>query len=767
METKYDSFNDFLIRSLWSKPYTGYAFASSVGASRGILALWDNHTFTEEHKIVDRNFVGVVGSWHGVTSKVGLVNIYAHQATSYKEALWGAIDGLISSFDVIWIIFGDFNVVRYIDERTRSSFDINEANSFNDFIYRSGLVDILLTRKCFTRFFHSLLKFKISNFMIRDININEDWCDAPDLIKLSSREHFASRFKELDHDRPSFCNPLFHRLYVKETFFLESSIFMDEVKEVDVWRCINYFESTGTISRGCNPSFIVLILKINDPFSFSDYRPISLIRCVYKIISKILANRLATVISSIIGHNQSAFIARRQIMDDCLIANEIVCIASIKEHKLLLFKVDFEKAFDNVNWKFLMDIMEQMGFGRKWRKWTISCISSASISVLINGSPSKEFVMERGLRQGDPLSLFLFLLVAKALQVSILDACNKILFKRVYLANTASGLKISLAKSRIFGIGVSLEDVKVGFKESQRSISWDKWKNILLDIDKGGMGVGSLFAKNLGLLGKWKWRFLMENEALWRINNKEFYVEDDGFGTDLTTPIRGGVGVIFSKPCRILKRSTLHSRTPLSLKSRTGRALNDLTSLVDLISNMSLSRDGSDKWSWSYEAPDCDLGKNHVWNSWIPRKRNQGGVSLFSDMPSCSYFVGKDMELVEELGFPPFSITNIALENIYNLGCTRLSKIIHEVLKCSLWEIWKWRNKIVNANSYLISSIKEYDIFPSIQRLLMYLLSIDLALSLCCFGFYVLLGSVASWCSVQLVFSALVVFGSADLSLSD
>nr|GEX95696.1 cysteine-rich receptor-like protein kinase [Tanacetum cinerariifolium] len=86
----------------------------------------------------------------------------------------------------------------------------------------------------------------------------------------------------------------------------------------------------------------------------------------------------------------------RQILDGCLIANELIRMANLEGHKLLLFKVDFEKAFDSVNWNFLFDVMKQFGFGDKWIGWIRSCLSSASIFVLINGLPSKEFSMEKG-----------------------------------------------------------------------------------------------------------------------------------------------------------------------------------------------------------------------------------------------------------------------------------------------------------------------------------------------------------------------------------
>ncbi|GKB20543.1 cysteine-rich receptor-like protein kinase [Tanacetum coccineum] len=128
--------------------------------------------------------------------------------------------------------------------------------------------------------------------------------------------------------------------------------------------------------------------------------------------------------------------------DGCLIANEIVNYAKSEDSRLMLFKVDFEKAFDSVNWAFLHDIMQQMGFCVKWHKWVNMCMNSALISVLVNGSPSRKLKMERGLKQGDPLSPFLFLIAAKALQVLTLEVCNKGVYKGLSLAE--DGANVSL-----------------------------------------------------------------------------------------------------------------------------------------------------------------------------------------------------------------------------------------------------------------------------------------------------------------------------------
>nr|GEU39476.1 RNA-directed DNA polymerase, eukaryota, reverse transcriptase zinc-binding domain protein [Tanacetum cinerariifolium] len=148
---------------------------------------------------------------------------------------------------------------------------------------------------------------------------------------------------------------------------------------------------------------------------------------------KILANRLRTVIGSCISSVQSAFIQGRNILDGPLILNKFLSWYRDRKKELMVFKVDFEKAFDSLRWDFLDLFMEKLGFGLKWCSWINGCLRNARSSVLVNGSLTAEFELFKGLRQGDPLSPFLFILAMEGLHAFTCKAEMLGLFKGAYI----------------------------------------------------------------------------------------------------------------------------------------------------------------------------------------------------------------------------------------------------------------------------------------------------------------------------------------------
>ena len=118
----------------------------------------------------------------------------------------------------------------------------------------------------------------------------------------------------------------------------------------------------------------------------SDFRPISLITSLYKIIVKVLSGRLRGILHETIHYTQGAFVQGRQILDVVLIANEIVDERRRSGKEGVVFKIDFEKAYDHVKWDFLDHVLEKKGFSPRWRKWMSGCLSSISYAILVNGS---------------------------------------------------------------------------------------------------------------------------------------------------------------------------------------------------------------------------------------------------------------------------------------------------------------------------------------------------------------------------------------------
>jgi len=154
----------------------------------------------------------------------------------------------------------------------------------------------------------------------------------------------------------------------------------------------------------------------------------------------VLANRLRMIIGRVVSDTQTAFVKERQILDGILIANEVVDEAQKSNRELMLFKVDFEKAYDSVDWSYLDTVMNKMSFPLLWRKWIKECVSTAIASILVNGSPTDEFPLQRGLQQGDPLSPFLLLLAAEGLNVLMNFAVENNLYKGYGVGSTGSAV---------------------------------------------------------------------------------------------------------------------------------------------------------------------------------------------------------------------------------------------------------------------------------------------------------------------------------------
>lgn len=293
-------------------------------------------------------------------------------------------------------------------------------------------------------FFHATLSNRRRYNQLLAIQVEELRVEEVDTIKTEVTRFFSDIYREESGRRPYLEGVAFSVLPVEVMQSLSINFSLEELEKTldsfdgdkspgldgfnfnfikrfwaimrnEIWDMTNEFYDHARLPKGLLSYFVALIPKINSPQNLGNFRPISLLGCLYKLVSKLLASRLRAMMNPIISSNQSAFLPKRNIFDGVVIINEVVDCARKTGKQCFIFKVDFEKAYDSVNWNFLVYMMRRLGFNDKWRAWIKGCIFAGSCSVLVNGSPADEFQIKRGLKQGDPLALFLFLMVAERL----------------------------------------------------------------------------------------------------------------------------------------------------------------------------------------------------------------------------------------------------------------------------------------------------------------------------------------------------------------
>ncbi|GJR31824.1 hypothetical protein Tco_1108056 [Tanacetum coccineum] len=205
---------------------------------------------------------------------------------------------------------------------------------------------------------------------------------------------------------------------------------------------------------------LTLIVKVATPLKVNDYRPISCCYVIYKCISKILTKRVIEGIKEVVSDNQSAFIPRRRISYIILITQELMhSYHKKKGPPRCAFKIDIQKTYDTVDWQFLEHILIRFGFHNTMVRWIMACVSSTSFSLSINGNIHGYFKRKRGLRQGDPLSPYLFTLVMEILTL---------ILKRRVREYPVKYLGVPLISSRLL-----IKDCKVLVEKAKNRIEDD------------------------------------------------------------------------------------------------------------------------------------------------------------------------------------------------------------------------------------------------------------------------------------------------------
>jgi hypothetical protein len=200
--------------------------------------------------------------------------------------------------------------------------------------------------------------------------------------------------------------------------------FWDVLKD-DLMAMFTHFQNGDFPMYKLNFGVITLLPKKDNAVQIQQYRPICLLNVSFKIFTKVVTIRVSQIAHKIVRPTQTAFMPGRHILEGVVVLHETIHELHRKKMDGILFKIDFEKAYDKVKWSFLQQVMRMKGFDPKWCDMMKSFVQGGSVGVRVNDDIGHNFQTRKGLRQGDPLSPILFNIVADVLAILIARAKNE------------------------------------------------------------------------------------------------------------------------------------------------------------------------------------------------------------------------------------------------------------------------------------------------------------------------------------------------------
>ncbi|KAK2426239.1 hypothetical protein P8452_40952 [Trifolium repens] len=369
-----------------------------------------------------------------------------------------------------------------------------------------------------SRYFHNCIKSRMHRNMMVALRTQHGWVEGPTQVREEVVSFFRNHFDIQEWARPCLDGIVFPQMSQDNMTLLTDIFSLVEISAVvkgcdgskspgpdgfnfafvkhfwdllknEVRIMFDQFHGNECLPKCLSSYFLTLIPKVKSPQSLGDYRPISLLGCLYKMVAKVLATRLTMVLGDLIPKTQSAFLKGRQLVEGVVVVNEVIDFAKKSGKECLIFKVDFEKAYDSVDWGFLDYMLRRFGFDLKWRAWMKACVCTGSMSILVNGSPTEQICIKKGLKQGDPLAPLLFLIVAEGLGALMRSAVDRGKFKPFFVGTNGMPISILQYADDTLCIGEAtvenlwaIKSVLRGF-EMASGLKVNFWKSCIMGVN--------------------------------------------------------------------------------------------------------------------------------------------------------------------------------------------------------------------------------------------------------------------------------------------